>query len=138
LNDDNLILLENGGDIGIIDFGDIDVGPRIGDFAILCTYLICHSRTITLDKVMDIISVTYRGYRCGVLEDISDAEITAIPILIICRSLMSTCIQTRNSKLHPENADYLQCSLRGNLNLLELVDNVGVSEFSSAISRRLG
>jgi Ser/Thr protein kinase RdoA (MazF antagonist) len=113
LNDDNIIVQPNG-EVGIIDFGDVDSGPGMVDPAICLCYLLINGLG---NQEKTVIREFLDGYE-SVVGRLSPEEVHACAVLVVARSLMSLSIQTRNSSLNPLNYSYLSVSIRGNTEFL--------------------
>ena len=118
LNDDNIIV---GEEIGIIDFGDVDVAPRITDIAICLCYILINlfqrERSPGLPFIKRVVQSVLGNYRC-VVDDTTEAELDLCATIVIARALMSLSIQSKNRAENPENAEYLSVSDKGCHNML--------------------
>ena len=103
LNDYN-VLVGGGGDVetrgqcvtGIVDFGDMVYGYRVGDLAIAIAYAILGG-----DDPLSIASHVVRGYREGL--SLSNEELAALFGLVALRLCMSVCIAADQLQRQPDN-----------------------------------
>jgi Ser/Thr protein kinase RdoA (MazF antagonist) len=114
LNDDNIIITDSDY-IGIIDFGDVDMGPKITDISICLCYIV-----FNCEGNEDIIESSIREVLTGYMsvQPLSKDELSSIPTLVVARALMSLAIQLKNIALHPDNRDYLSCSVESSKKFL--------------------
>ena len=114
LNDDN-ILITDSDEICIIDFGDVDIGPNITDISICLCYIVfgCIG---DVDTVRKSIREVLTGFMS--VQPLTQQERSFIPTIIVARALMSMAIQLKNIALHPDNREYLSCSLGSNQTFL--------------------
>ncbi len=117
LNDDN-VLISPHGEIGFLDFGDVDVGPRVTDLAICICYCVINLEADLL-VYGSTIKLLLNGF--GSVSPLSLDERRLVSAIVIGRSLMSLCIQTANRDRFPENSQYLSVSIEGNERFLNLI-----------------
>ncbi len=108
------LLVDDGGEIeecgqrvtGIVDFGDMVHGYRIGELAIAIAYAI-----LDTGDPLTIASHLVRGYSEHV--SLEPVEISALFGLVALRLSMSACIAAAQQRAQPDN-DYLGVSQQGN------------------------
>ena len=106
-NDDNIIVRrsDSGPQIaGLIDFGDLHVGPCINDLAICLTYIMMNKR----DPIGAAVKVI-EGYHAA--HSLTDAEAASLLPLIMGRLLISVTKARQRAKKDPDNV-YWQVSVR--------------------------
>jgi Ser/Thr protein kinase RdoA (MazF antagonist) len=97
---------------GIIDFGDMLAAPRLGDLAVLLTYLVGQG-----DTALDLPRAVARGYHAQA--PLSADEWALLPRLMLARAVMSILIATARARAYPDNAPYL---LRNRAPVLRVLD----------------
>ena len=97
---------------GIIDFGDMLGAPRLGDLAVLLTYLVGEGA-----QALDLPCAVARAYHAQA--PLSADEWDLLPGLMLARAVMSILIATARARDYPENADYL---LRNRAPVLRVLD----------------
>ena len=132
-NDDNIIVSNDS--VVIIDYCDVDYVPRVCDIAILCTYLtgvfLRHSGDA--ERIVEqVMKPAIAGFRsCN--NSLTSTEVSLIPLLTISRAAMSVLVQSKNMQVNPDNAAYLGCSMKSNLQLLNFVESIGVEKFINSL-----
>jgi Ser/Thr protein kinase RdoA (MazF antagonist) len=134
-NDDNIIVTDND-EIGIIDFGDVDLGPRVVDVSLACCYILINvfstSEEVDPFYVKSVVESAMNGFTLTV--PITDKERALIPVLIVARCIMSICIQSSQRCANPDNSEYLSVSFKGSRALLRFVNSVSLDKFISLFS----
>ena len=129
-NDDNILVTPDG-EIGIIDFGDVDLGPRVTDIALSCCYVLVNvfqrNSLVTSADVRRTVGSLLGGFRTVV--EISETEQRLVGILVVSRAIMSICIQSSQRVANPSNAEYLSVSFEGCRKLLAFVRSESLETF---------
>jgi Ser/Thr protein kinase RdoA (MazF antagonist) len=132
MNDDNIVVSSEG--MGIIDFGDVDVAPRITDLSLSICYVLINLfkevESVDIGVLRRVVDSMVTGYR-EVVTDVSDHELKLCGYLVIARALMSLCIQAKSRAGNPDNATYLSVSDQGSRRMLSFVnlESKNISEF---------
>jgi len=105
----------NGGDICLIDFQDIQVGPQIVDFSTSLLYLIIEQDDIPFENALKLITHWFfEGYQSTKgLHPLDSENLKYTPTLMkirLCQSLLNGLIAI---KLNPDNQDVLQTNQKG-------------------------
>lgn len=139
-NLDNILILppNDPHGIGIVDFGDVDVGPRIADLSIFLTYIIgkrlCFDDPPTFHELANSVKEQVSEFQSKISIPLSHEEEKAIPILMFMRALMSVCIQTKNVRLNPTNSLYLSKSIASNKKLIDYILSVKLNIWQHLLS----
>ena len=99
---DNNVLVSDSGDIGIIDFGDIILAPRICGLAVACAYALKNDD----DPILSILDIV-RGYHC--VAALTPPELEFLFPLIRARIATSIVMAAQQGAQNPTN-NYLQIS----------------------------
>ena len=128
-NLDNLILAEKKS-VAIIDFGDVDLGPRIADLSIFLTYVLgqvmLRNRTVSRVDVGKIIKVAVAAFDSA--DPVTAKEKRAMPLLMLARAVMSVCIQSRRDDA------YSRKSIIANRAIIEFAAAISLTEFLSCFN----
>ena len=101
LNPSNALADQNSGEVcGIIDFGDITVGPRILDLAVACAYHVQDSDTC-YQWAQELIA----GFES--VSPVSRSELELLPTLIMGRLVATLVITHWRASRYPENSAYI-------------------------------
>ena len=139
-NLDNILILSTNDPhgIGIVDFGDVDVGPRIADLSIFLTYIIgkrlCCDCPPTFQDLVKWVKEQVSEFQSEISIPLSREEEKAIPILVLMRALMSVCIQTKNMRVNPMNSLYLSKSIASNKKLIDFILSVKLNVWQQLFS----
>lgn len=130
-NDDNVLVTEEGGAIGVglVDFGDAVFARRVNELAVTLAYAM-----MDIDDVQDAARHVIRAYTR--VFPLSRNELSILFDLAATRLAMSISIAARRRVDNPENT-YLQVSRRQAIDLLTKLDAMN-PEFAACIARDAG
>lgn len=134
-NLDNLLVLDpplTG--VGVIDFGDVDLAPRVTDLCIFLTYVLGQvlvlnekASRVDFDKILKMVTQNFESEN-----PITGKEKKVIPTFILARAIMSVCIQSgKSTTADSKNKGYLTKSIAANKALLQHVASVTITEYFS-------
>nr|WP_244954134.1 phosphotransferase [Spelaeicoccus albus] len=99
-NPSNVLVADDGGIAGIIDFGDIVSAPAVQDVATACAYQVRDDDDPLHDVAM--LAAAYHARR-----PLSDAEIALLPPLMAARNVLCVAVGAANATRDPANSAYL-------------------------------
>lgn len=118
LNPSNLLLTEDGRQVcGVIDFGDMLVGPAVIELAVACAYLT--DAPDLIGAIGDCVSAYVAEW------PLSAPAIAALPDLIATRWAMTILITEWRAQLQPENSAYILRNNPASRRGLSLMDEKG-------------
>ncbi|CAK9096643.1 unnamed protein product, partial [Durusdinium trenchii] len=130
-NDYNLVV--NGGQVGVLDFGDMVHSYTCADAAIGMAYLLFHVPS-SMPLVEGVLPFVQGFHRACPLEEV---EVEALFGLAVCRVCTSLCMSAHQSKLEPDN-EYLLISAKPAWRLLTRVDSEKVEHAKDIFKQSLG
>ena len=111
---------------GIIDFADVIRSPRVIDPAVAAAY-----QCLGTDDPLTAVSQLIGAYHQVVA--LSDAEIDAVPDLVMSRLVQSLTIGAWRADLHPENRDYILIHAEPGWQALVALSRVGTAVLRDAV-----
>lgn len=129
-NDLNLIVDEQKGTVGLIDFGDMVYSRRVNELAVTLAYALMESDDLISDG-SDIVAAY-----CAECP-LNDDEMAVLPMQMAMRLVMSVCISSHRAESYPDNA-YLTISQQPAFDLLARLDRLNLRFVAAAWRKAAG
>jgi Ser/Thr protein kinase RdoA (MazF antagonist) len=132
-NPDNLLLSTSGGAplIGVLDFGDAVIAPRVVDLAVAASYHIAAEPNVHyFDTALEVIA----GYHERL--SLTENEIDLLYPLIVTRVAIAISIASWRAIRFPNNNDYILRNTAAAWNRLRLLLDAGADDIANQIKTR--